>query len=668
MSYLRSLFRLLLVPVMILGGTMGAIALGRQTGLFEPLELLWYDRLLQLDSLNQRSAPQPSRHVTIVAITGEDLKRYGWPLRDQVLADTIEVLQQGSARVIGIDLYRDLAHPPGEEALQMALKQPNVIGIEEQISGIPPHPALAGEQVGFNDLVLDNDGVLRRSLLFVGTLEEPFYSFALRVALVYLAAAQPKSVPLALEPGQEITIAGHPFPILQAYSGGYDRLDYAGYQVLLHYNSATLPTVSLSQLLAGEVDPSLIQDRAVILGSVDPTLKDLFRTPYSSGLRQQFLLTGVEVHGQMIQQILGVILDGNRAVQFLSIPGESVWILFWMSSGVGLGYLLRRPLWSTLAVAGLGAMLLGSSILLFQGVRIWLPLVSPGLGLGAGWVFILAYRAYQFQQHQQIVMRLLGQSLSPEVAQSLWNQRDTLLKSGKLSGQTLMATVLFADLCQFSTIAETMDPEALMDWLNECLDPVTQLVRSHNGIVNKFTGDGFMAVFGLPMARHSQEITADAQSAVLCAVEIAQLLNALNQQWLSTGKPVAKMRIGIFTGKVIAGSLGGRDRMEYGILGDTVNTASRLESWEKERMDYPCRILVGQSTYEHLCHSPNLLANISIQSWGLQHLKGKAQPVAVYEIIPKVWTNAALDSLTVGGKCPKDVTNDHTNQHRPHLP
>lgn len=195
MPHLRSLLRLFLVPVIILGGTMVVIMLGRQAGLFEPLELLWYDRLLQLESFKPQSTPQPSRHVTIVAITGEDLARYGWPLSDQVLAETIEVLHQGSARVIGIDLYRDLAHPPGGEALQTALKRPNVIGIEEQISGIPPHPALAAQQVGFNDVVLDNDGVLRRSLLFVGTLEEPFYSFALRVALVYLAAAQPESIP-----------------------------------------------------------------------------------------------------------------------------------------------------------------------------------------------------------------------------------------------------------------------------------------------------------------------------------------------------------------------------------------------------------------------------------------------------------------------------------------
>jgi CHASE2 domain-containing sensor protein/class 3 adenylate cyclase len=638
----RAFFWSLLPPAIVLGVMITAVGMGRRVGLFEPLELLWYDRLLQWEALGAESSPSPSPYVTIVGIEGGDLARYGWPLSDQLLAEAIETLVAGSANVVGIDLYRDLEQPPGAEALQTALQHPNVIGIEEQVSGIPPHPALAPAQVGFNDLVLDNDGVLRRSLLFVGSQEEPFYSFALRSTLKYLTTAQPETQPQPLDllPEQQLTIAGHPFPVLHPYSGGYDRLDNGGYQILLNYRSATLPRVSLSQLLDDKVDPNLIRDRVVLIGSVDPSLKDVFRTPYSSGLREEFLFPGVEIHGTVIQQLLSETLEGTPAIQFLSPEQESLWILVWIGTGVSMGYLLRRPLWSAIGLVMAELGLSGIAIGSFHIVPIWLPFVSPAIGLFGAWVLVLAYRAYQFQQRQQIVMRLLGQNTSPEVAQALWNKRDTLLKSGKLPGQTLMATILFADLCNFSTISETMDPEILLDWLNDSLDPVTQLVRAHHGIVNKFTGDGFMAVFGLPMARRPQEITQDAQSAVLCAMEIAKLLESLNEKWLPQGKPQARMRMGIFTGEVTAGSIGGRDRMEYGILGDTVNTASRLESWEKDRMDYPCRILIGQSTYEHLCCSEEILSQISCQSWGPQHLKGKAQLVEVYEVIPKIWTVA----------------------------
>ena len=641
MPKLRVLFWSLLPPTIILGVTIAAIGLGRRVGLFEPLELLWYDRLLQLESV---SPAQPSEYVTILGLDAGDLQRYGWPLSDQRLAEAIETLEAGSARVIGIDLYRDLEQPPGGKALAAALKHPNVIGIEEQVSGVPPHPALAADQVGFNDLVLDNDGVLRRSLLFVGSKEEPFYSFALRSALRYLAIEKPdlapKGDPLTLVPEQELTIEGHPFAVLRPYSGGYDRLDNGGYQMLVDYGSANLPKVTLSKLLAGEVDPALIRDRIVLIGSVDPSLKDMFRTPYSSSLRAEFLFPGVEIHGTIVHQILSEILLGNPPMQFLSPQTEYLWIVLWIGGGMGIGYLLRRPIWSSLALVLAETSLISIAIVSFRFFPIWLPLVSPAIGLFGAWVLVLAYHAYQFQQRQQIVMRLLGQSTSPEVAQALWNKRDTLLKSGKLPGQTLMATILFADLCNFSTISETMDPEILLDWLNDSLDPVTQLVRAHHGIVNKFTGDGFMAVFGLPMARRPQEITQDAQSAVLCAIEIAQLLDTLNQHWIPQGKPQARMRMGIFTGEVTAGSIGGRERMEYGILGDTVNTASRLESWEKDRMDYNCRILLGKSTYEHLCCNEEILSNLSVQSWGPQQLKGKAQLVEVYEVIPKAWMSA----------------------------
>lgn len=115
-------------------------------------------------------------------------------------------------------------------------------------------------------------------------------------------------------------------------------------------------------------------------------------------------------------------------------------------------------------------------------------------------------------------MRLLGQSTSPEIAETLWQERDHLLIDGKLPGQRLTATLLFTDLRGFTTISERLSPEALLEWLNEYLEEVTQLVHAHQGVINKFTGDGVMAVFGVPIPRAtSREIAADAQRAVACA-------------------------------------------------------------------------------------------------------------------------------------------------------
>ncbi|NEQ71392.1 MAG: adenylate/guanylate cyclase domain-containing protein, partial [Symploca sp. SIO2D2] len=165
-------------------------------------------------------------------------------------------------------------------------------------------------------------------------------------------------------------------------------------------------------------------------------------------------------------------------------------------------------------------------------------------------------------------------------------------------------------------------------WLNEFLQVLTHEILTHQGIVNKFTGDGLLAAFGVPTPQQDQQkIAADAQAAVTCALVISDRLNQLNQNWLQRGLPKIQMRIGIFTGAIVAGSLGGKDRLEYGIIGDTVNIASRLESCEKHRQPSDCRILIG---YETLVH---LKEQFEVESWGWLALKGKEQMVDVYRVV-----------------------------------
>jgi len=258
----------------------------------------------------------------------------------------------------------------------------------------------------------------------------------------------------------------------------------------------------------------------------------------------------------------------------------------------------------------------------------WVPLAAPVLGFVLSAGVVVTYRAYQAQQKQQIVMKLLGQNTSPQIAQALWQGRDCLLKSGKLPGISLTATMLFADIKDFSTISEQMLPESLLEWLNELLNVITREVIKRQGIVNKFTGDGVMAVFGVPTGRlEKREVEEDARAAVACALAISDRLAEMNQNWQRLGLPTIQMRIGIFTGPVVAGSLGGKDRLEYGVIGDSVNIAARLESCEKHRQPTNCRILIG---YETLVH---LRGQFEVESWGLLALKGKQQMVDVYRVV-----------------------------------
>jgi adenylate cyclase len=225
-------------------------------------------------------------------------------------------------------------------------------------------------------------------------------------------------------------------------------------------------------------------------------------------------------------------------------------------------------------------------------------------------------------------MKLLGQQTSPAIANALWKERVHLLESGLLPGQKVTATIILTDLQGFSTICEKLPPEVVMSWLNEYLSAMAQEVQAHQGVINKFTGDGMLAVFGVPIPRTTQqEIAEDARLAVSCAVAISSRLREMNQNWLARGLPSAKMRVGIFTGPVMVGSLGGTTRLEYGVIGDSVNIASRLESCLKDRQEDTCRILIAEETLLHLGDK------FEVESWGAVPLKGREQKVNVYRIL-----------------------------------
>ena len=137
-----------------------------------------------------------------------------------------------------------------------------------------------------------------------------------------------------------------------------------------------------------------------------------------------------------------------------------------------------------------------------------------------------------------------------------------------------------------------------------------------------------LAVFGVPIPRTTPEaIAEDARLAVSCALAISSRLPAMNQNWSDRGLPAAKMRVGIFTGPIVVGSLGGKTRLEYGVIGDSVNIASRLESCEKHRQEDTCRILIGEETLVHL------EGKFEVESWGALPLKGRDQKVNVYRVL-----------------------------------
>jgi adenylate cyclase len=261
--------------------------------------------------------------------------------------------------------------------------------------------------------------------------------------------------------------------------------------------------------------------------------------------------------------------------------------------------------------------------------------VEPGLAylLSSG-VSLLVVFVWERRQRGEL-MQLFSRHVSTKVADDIWRQRDTFLEGSRPKPQALTATVLFTDFVGFSSVSEQIEAATLMEWLNEGMERLAHHVEEHGGIVNKYMGDAIMAVFGVPVPRTTAaQIAADAAGAVRCALAMGAELDLLNTEWRARGWPEIGMRIGIHTGPLIAGSMGAASRLEFTVIGDTVNTASRLESSKKEEILPPagssCRILIGAATYERVA------GQFEAESVGEIPLKGKKNVLDVYRVVREV--------------------------------
>jgi adenylate cyclase len=258
--------------------------------------------------------------------------------------------------------------------------------------------------------------------------------------------------------------------------------------------------------------------------------------------------------------------------------------------------------------------------------------VPPALAWFITAVVITAYLSYQETVQRAALMQLFSRHVSKEVADGIWRDREQFLDGHRPRPQQLIATVLFSDLVGFTSVSEKLTPEDLMDWLNECMEPMASLVSVHGGVIEQYSGDAIVAVFGVPIARKNEtEINQDAINAVSCALAMEAVLRDLNRRWSERNRPTTGMRIGIYTGPMVAGSLGGADRLEYVVIGDTVNIASRLESFDKDlfarSLTSPCRILIGEATLGRLGQ------RFLTERVGEVLLKGKEEKISVYRVV-----------------------------------
>jgi len=217
---------------------------------------------------------------------------------------------------------------------------------------------------------------------------------------------------------------------------------------------------------------------------------------------------------------------------------------------------------------------------------------------------------------------LLGMTASPEVATRL---RDELQQGRiELGAQTITATVLFADIRGFTTLAEGHEPAYIIAMLNEYFQGIIDVIRDNNGVVNKFIGDAVLAFFGvLPENKPPEQ---SARDAVMAALGMLDYVRSINNRRLAQGELPIRLGIGVNTGPVVAGILGSEIRFEYAILGDTVNVSQRLSEMNKVYTDYD--LFVDGTSWELLGATPPVEA----VHLGAIEVKGRVEPVDTYAV------------------------------------
>lgn len=629
---LRSPLPVIAATSLLLGALLSLV---RQQGYLQFLELAAYDMLVA--TLDGGNRPPPV--ATLVILTESDINNLGnWPLTDEQLHDILVRLLDYDPAVVGVDIYRDLAVPPGNDALQQLLSNdPRIIAIEKfpgpGSTGIPPPPALRNSpRVGFSDLASDPGGVIRRNLLFQSHGQRTGYSLSLRLALAYLAAhnifpAPAEDVPSNLRLG-EVTLVP-----LEGSEGGYIDADTAGYQIMLDYQGvpSPFPVYPLAHLLEGKVEPANIRGRILLLGVASESVKDYFPTPFTLLDPVVGTLSGSAIHAHAAQQLVNAALYHRQPLVSWSDRAELAWLWLW----VGLGFLagwFAGPVWRFVPIlaAGAGAALAAAALAYAWGL--WIPVVPNLLGWFLAAALSSALLAAARRRDQQMLMGLFASHVSPQVADAIWQQREEVLDNGRIRPRTLTVTMLFADLQGFTRISEQMEPEPFLEWLNSYLGALTDTIMKSGGVLDDYAGDGIKANFGIPI-HDPAAVAQEAEKAIHCALKMSSELRRLNEEWRKRGLEGVAMRIGIHTGQVVAGTVGSASRLKYTTVGRHVNLASRLESLKEyaapdlRDASCNCRILISADTAA-------LLGNTFVMhNIGAFELKGINQPIDLYHVI-----------------------------------
>jgi adenylate cyclase len=594
----------------------------RFLGVLQFWEWKAYDAYLRL-----RPATTLEQRVVIVGLEESDLRHLGQgAISDRVYSQLLEKIKAQQPRAIGFDIYRDLPIPPGEGELAATFKStPNLIGVEKAIGdrrrdAVAPPPVLKAEgRVGANDLLIDADNTIRRGLLYLQNDDgETVYSFSLYLALLYLDAIG--IAPEVVESGQtEVWRLGNAiFAPLDRNFGGYVWADARGYQLPINYYGGRnlFEIVSVTDVLENRLPPDWGRDRVVLVGAVSESFNDMFATPYSSRwLELPELTPGVEIHAQLVSQILDAAIDNRPLIRSWPEAAEIAWILLWAFVGSGFAWQARYlrfihscplRLWqqASLAIAAICS-LWGVTYTAILGGW-WLPVIPALMALAGAIATITAYTAYTAVRLRQT----FGRYLNHDVVAKLLERPENL----QLGGKRQKITILTSDLRGFTALSEHLDPESVVTVLNLYFKEMLEAIAAYGGTIDKFLGDGMLVLFGAPTPYEDH-----ASRAVACAIAMQLAMKSVNQCLQERNLPVLEMGIGINTGECVIGNIGSEWHTEYTAIGDQVNLAFRIETYTTGT-----QVLVADSSLTEIHDSV-----VKIKNCQQVQPKGVQQPICI---------------------------------------
>lgn len=470
---------------------------------------------------------------------------------------------------------------------------------------------------GFFTLDTDSDGVVRRFPLLMKHKGDAYPSLPLQVYLLYNLIDEIKiHTELIAEENNISGIEVLPDTIIRTDGHGQVIIPYRGY-------AGSYPYISSTDVLENKIKSNQLKNKIVLIGATATGLYDMRATPL------QHVYPGVEVHAN----IISALLDNSFLVEPAWIPGANFMFML-VVGGLIIIVLPRIKLlqqMTFIVFVFLTTISVNAWFWLAKGMVLSISL--PILMISMLFIFYLAYGLFVEARDRKMLKHIFGQYIPPDLV----DEMDADLNNYGFEGESREMTVMFADIIGFTSLSENLTASKLKKILNRFFTPMTRIIFSQKGTIDKYMGDMVMAFWGAPLTDKQHAL-----HAVNASLEMMKNVEILKQEFIKEGLTSIDIGIGINSGDMNVGDMGSEYRRAYTVLGDAVNLGSRIEGLTRY---YGVSVLIGENTAEHV-KEEYLLREI-----GRVRVKGKKIPVTVYE--PVCLLNEASEELL-------DIIDDHS--------